>query len=102
MEAKRKQWSVSEARSQLSELISQAFDEPQIITDRKTKDERAVAVIPLSMLNEILELKRSNRNTQLDALFKELQLAAEKEGYDGESELLIPRLPPKPPINFED
>jgi prevent-host-death family protein len=101
MKAKRKEWSVSEARSQLSDLISQAFDEPQIIIDRKTKDEKAVAVVPLSMLDDLERMRREVRKAQLDAIFMEMQEAAANEGYDGSSEILLPRTPPKPPLDFE-
>ncbi|MDQ3232517.1 MAG: hypothetical protein M3Q07_11900 [Pseudobdellovibrionaceae bacterium] len=101
MGLKRKEWSVSEARSQMSDLILQAFEAPQIIIDRKTKDEKAVAVIPLAMFEEFENFKREMRSSSLDALFKEIQESAEADGYDGETEIVPPRGTAKPVLEFD-
>lgn len=91
---KHREWSVSEARSQLSELIERAFDEPQIIVDKKTKDMKAVAVIPLALFELIKEIQRKERISRLDNLFLEMQQSA------GDESILLPRPDPKPVINF--
>ncbi len=100
MDVKRREWSVSEARSQLSELIAQAFDEPQIIVDKKTRDEKAVVVIPLAMLQQIRELELRARSALLDGLFTEMQQCADSERRDSGVDILLPRPSTKPMIQF--
>lgn len=102
MKPGRKEWSVSEARNRISDLISDAFDEPQIIVDRKTREPREVAVIPVAMLEQLQAMAFQTRNSRLDELFLEMQSAAKEDGHDGESEILLPRGQPKPIMEFDD
>jgi len=102
MDRKQKKWSVSEARSQLSDIITLCFESPQIIVDKKTKEEKAVVVIPLSLFDEIIKFKNAKRSEDLDALFAQMQTTAEQEGYDGKSEIIIPREKPKAVLKFEE
>lgn len=115
----RPEWSIGDARTRFSELIRDALDAPQVVRDKKSNaDDRAVAVVSLVFLNELLKMgasryqeqrvaederERSFRNV-LNTLRAEALDAARQDGFTDPSrdDLLLPREPARPLPHFGD
>lgn len=72
------QWTIAQARQRFSELLRQAADAPQIVTNR---DRPVAAVVDAETFREFQEWKTRKR-TSLAECFQELRKICREENYE--------------------
>lgn len=115
----RAEWSIGDARTHFSELIRDALEAPQVVRDKKSNaDDRAVAVVSLEFLKELLKASAGKIQQQrveederertfrdmLNMLRADTLEAARLDGITNPAsdDFLLPRQPARPLPTFGD
>ncbi len=74
-----RKWKISEAKAKFSEMLSACEKFPQMICKR---DKAIGVIIPVSLFEELMELKQRHQKPSMAELLKELMTIKESEWTD--------------------